>query len=96
MFTSYLEQDRYFAWVMMAFASILFFVLFPLFLVVGLISLLAVFANRGPRFIAWRAPKDCVTLLSWLAFEWDYEGLGGRQYGMRVLGFDIAYNGVLR
>ena len=96
MYTVHIAQDRYHAWVMMAFACILFLVVFPFFIVTGLISALAVLAYRGPAFVSWRSPTDCVSPLSWAAFEWDYQGLGGKQTGMRALGLEVSYTGLLR
>lgn len=96
MYTSHLEQDRIYAWVMMIFACILFFALFPLFMLTGFASVLAILIYRGAAFITWRSPRDCVSPLSWLAFEWNYQGLGGQQTGMRVLGLEVAYRGMLR
>lgn len=96
MFTVRLSEDRCYAWVMMAFAVILFLAVFPLFLVIGLVSAIAVLAYRGSDFVTWRSPRDCITGLAWLADEWDYEGLGGKQSGLRALGVEVSFNGLLR
>ena len=96
MYTVHIAQDRYYAWVMMAFASFLFLAVFPLFVVIGFVSAIAVLAYRGSNFVTWRSPKDCVSPLAWAAYEWNYQGLGGKQTGLRALGIEVSFNGLLR
>lgn len=90
------RPDRCYAVVMMVFAGILFLAMFPLFLLIGLVSAFGVLAYRGPAFVSWRSPAECITPLSWAASEWNYQGLGGHQSGIRALGIEVAFNGVLR
>lgn len=85
-----------YAIVMMTFAAILFLAVFPIFLLIGFVSAIAVAVCRGSHFVSWRPPSDCVTPLSWAASEWNYQGLGGKQTGIRALGLEVAYNGMLR
>lgn len=82
--------------VMMIFAAILFLAVFPLFLLMGVVSAIAVAIYRGSAYVSWRSPSDCVSPMSWAASEWDYQGFGGQQTGIRALGIEVAYNGVLR
>ncbi|HKO88253.1 MAG TPA: hypothetical protein VJU83_07000 [Burkholderiales bacterium] len=96
MYTVHIAEDRCYAWVMMAFAAFLFLAVFPIFLMIGLLSALVVLIYRGSDFVTWRSPKDCVSPLSWAVYEWDYQGLGGKQTGLRALGVEVAFNGLLR
>ncbi|HKY03048.1 MAG TPA: hypothetical protein VJM53_10905 [Burkholderiales bacterium] len=91
-----IREDRCYAWVMMIFAAILFLAMFPLFLLIGIFSAFAVLAYRGPAYVSWRSPTECITPLSWVASEWNYEGIGGHQSGIRALGVEVSFNGVLR
>jgi len=89
-------EQRHYATVMYIFVAIMFFSVFPLFLGFALLSAAAVAVFRGRYFVRWRAPEECLSTASWAADEWDYKGLGGRQTGLRALGLEVAFNGLLR
>lgn len=89
-------DDGCYTAVMQMYVVVVFAAIFPVFVlyVSGAAVLVAVY--RGPNFVQWRAPRHCAGLLHWLAFEWDYAGLSGPQRGARVLGLEVAFDGVLR
>lgn len=92
---SHAMEDRCYVTVMTVFATILFFVVFPIFVCVGLCSALAIYAYRGSQYVGWCKPDDCLNSLDWAFSEWDYYGLGGQQTGVRVFGIEVAYAGLL-
>ncbi len=81
---------------MRMYAVVVFAAVFPAFVLYVWSAAVLVAVYRGPNFVQWRAPHHCAGLWHWLAFEWDYAGLGGTQRGARALGFEVAFDGVLR
>ena len=88
-------QERGYTTVMLMYTAVVFVAVFPVFLIVTLASAIMVSLYRGSHFVHWRAPHRCMGLLHWAAFEWDYNGLGGRQIGIRALGLEVSYSGML-
>ena len=88
-------QERGYITVMLMYTAVIFVAVFPFFLAVTLASAIIVSLYRGPNFVHWRAPHECMGLLHWAAFEWNYNGLGGRQIGARALGLEVSYSGML-
>lgn len=95
-YTTTQTEERLYAGVMTAFAGILFAVVFPAFVLTTLFAALGVAIYRGPQFVCWRSPSECVSLLNWAAFEWHYDGIGGLRSGVRALGVEVAFLGVVR
>jgi len=89
-------QVRGFETVMRLYTGAIFAAIFPVFALLTAFGAIAVSLYRGPQFVRWRAPWQCMSLIHWAAFEWDYNGLGGRQTGARALGLEVSYSGVLR
>lgn len=61
-----------------------------------LLHSLHVRVTRGAGFTGWTRPSQCRSLSSWLSHDWSFYSKGGRQEGMRVLGFEIAFAGPLK
>lgn len=78
------------------YAVVVFTAVFPAFVLYVWTAAALIAVSRGQNFVQWRAPRHCAGLLHWLAFEWNYAGLGGTQKGARALGLEVSFAGVLR
>ena len=55
----------------------------------------AVRLMRGRVAVKWVLPNRCCSFSSWLAYEWNFIGKGGRHQGERLIGLEVALQGDL-
>lgn len=59
----------------------------------AMILAFTVMSVRGVQSIGWVGLAECRDLASWLSFEWNFFGAGGRQEGIRFCGLEVAVQG---